>query len=81
MLHTAQVTVLRAEADYTNTLNDLFMCKPSSFVGKDQTATDPITVCTFTACQFHKTRVLHLSHMPSFPMGAVPDEGSLAPTR
>lgn len=48
----------------------------SLFVGKDQTAADPITVCTFTACQFNNTRVLYLSHMPSFPMGAEPGEGS-----
>lgn len=59
-------------------LHDLFMSKPSSFAGEDQTAADPITVCTFTACQFNNTRVLYLSHMLSFPMGAVPEERSLS---
>lgn len=45
---------------------------------KDQTAADLITVCTFPACQFNNTSVLYLSQMLSFPMGAVPEEGSLS---
>lgn len=57
--------------------NDLFRYKPL-FWNKDQTAADLITVCTFPARQFNNTRVLYLSQMPLFPMGAVPEEGSLS---